>query len=233
MLKIEQFRYASDNLGYLIFGERSAFAVDGGAVDEILEFLKIQRLELIYVTNTHAHYDHMMGNDELLNHSQATYLSTSKLAEKGDVLLEGENILIYSTPGHTADSICLHAGTGLISGDTLFNGTVGNCFTGNLREFYHSIKKLMALPDRTVIYPGHDYVGDSMLFAKRLEPGNTDLDAFLSSYDPGHVYSTLAEERKVNPYLRFNDKRIIAILKKRGLPASTEYERWQSLMSIT
>jgi len=90
----------------------------------------------------------------------------------------------------------------------------------------------MALPDRTVIYPGHDYVGDSMLFAKRLEPGNTDLDAFLSSYDPGHVYSTLAEERKVNPYLRFNDERIIATLKKRGLPTDTEYERWESLMSI-
>ncbi len=232
MLKIEQFRYASDNLGYLIFGERSALAVDGGAVDEILEFLKIQRLELVCVTNTHAHYDHMMGNDELLRHTKATYLSPNELAKKGDVLLEGEKILIYPTPGHTGDAICLHAGNILLSGDTLFNGTVGNCFTGNLREFYHSIKKLMVLPDETVIYAGHDCVRDSVAFAKRLEPGNKDLDAFLSSYDPGHVYSTLAEERKVNPYLRFNDERIIAILKKRGLPVGTEYERWESLMSI-
>ena len=233
MLKIEQFRYASDNLGYLIFGERSALAVDGGAVDEILEFLEIQRLELVYVANTHAHYDHTMGNDELLENSQATYLNPNELAARGEVLLEGKKILIYSTPGHTEDAICLHAGTALVSGDTLFNGTVGNCFTGNLREFYHSIKKLMALPDETVIYPGHDYVRDSILFAKRLEPGNRNLDAFLSSYDPGHVYSTLAEERKINPYLRFNDERIIAILRKRGLPTGTEYERWESLMSIT
>jgi len=232
MLKIGQFRYASDNLGYLISGERSALAVDGGAVDEILEFLKIQRLELVCVTNTHAHYDHMMGNDELLKHSQATYLKPNELAEKREMRLEGEKILIYATPGHTEDAICLHTGNILISGDTIFNGTVGNCFTGNLREFYHSIKKLMALPDGTIIYAGHDYVRDSMVFAKRLEPGYRDLDDFLSNYDPGHVYSTLAEERKVNPYLRFNDERIIAILKKRGLPAGTEYERWESLISI-
>jgi hydroxyacylglutathione hydrolase len=174
----------------------------------------------------------MMGNDELLRHTKATYLSPNELAEKKELLLEGEKIFIYSTPGHTPDAICLHAGNILLSGDTLFNGTVGNCFTGNLRDFYHSIKKLMALPDETVIYAGHDYVSDSVAFAKRLEPGNRDLDAFLSSYDPGHVYSTLAEERKVNPYLRFYDERIIAILKKRGLPVGTEYERWESLMSI-
>lgn len=233
MLKIEQFRYASDNLGYLIFGERSALAVDGGAVDEIAVFLKNQKLELAYVTNTHDHYDHTTGNDELLKHSKARYLSPKELAEKGKVTLdEGEEILVYPTPGHTRDALCLHAGKGLISGDTLFNGTVGNCFTGNLREFYHSIKKLMALPDETVIYAGHDYVRDSVAFAKRLEPENRDLDALLSSYDPGHVYSTLAEERRVNPYLRFNDERIIAILRQRGLPTGTEYERWESLMSI-
>jgi len=148
------------------------------------------------------------------------------------VIFEGEEILIYPTPGHTRDAVCLHAGKGLISGDTLFNGTVGNCFTGNLREFYHSIKKLMALPDETVIYAGHDYVRDSVAFAKRLEPRNRDLNAFLSTHDPGHVYSTLAEERRVNPYLRFNDERIIAILRQKGLPTGTEYECWESLMSI-
>jgi hydroxyacylglutathione hydrolase len=232
MLKIEQFRYNSDNLGYLIFRERVAIAVDGGAVDETLEFLKARKLELLHVANTHNHYDHTMGNDELLKRTQATFLSPKELAEKGKVFLEGEKIVIYPTPGHTRDAVCFHTGRILISGDTLFNGTVGNCFTGNLRDFYHSIKKLMTLPDETVIYAGHDYVRDSVAFTKRLEPGNRDLDIFLSSYDPGYVYSTLAEERKVNPYLRFNDERIIAILKKRGLPVGTEYERWESLMRI-
>lgn len=232
MLKVEQFRYASDNLGYLVFGEHSAMAVDGGAVDEILEFLKNQRLELVYVTNTHNHYDHMTGNDELLGRPQATYVSPEELAERGELILEGETVHIYPTPGHTEDAVCLHAGPVLISGDTLFNGTVGNCFTGNLREFHRSIKRLMTLPDKTIVCAGHDYVREAVAFAKRLEPGNRDLDAFLSGYDPAHVHSTLAEERKVNPYLRFNDDRIIAILKKRGLPVGTEYERWESLMSI-
>ncbi len=232
MLHIEQFRYHSDNLGYLVFGERSAIAVDGGAVADILKFLQARRLELLHVTNTHDHYDHTMGNDDLLKRTQATYLAPAELAKKGKVILEGEKIVIVPTPGHTGDSVCFHVGNALVSGDTLFNGTIGNCFTGDLRSFYRSVRKLMTLPDDTVIFAGHDYVRDSAAFAKRLEPGNRDLDAFLSSYDRGCVYSTLAEERKVNPYLRFNDRRIIAILEKRGLPAGTEYERWESLMGI-
>ncbi len=46
------------------------------------------------------------------------------------------------------------------------------------------------------------------------------------------VCSLLRDEFKVNPYMRFNDPKIIEILKKRGLPVDTEWERWQSLMAI-
>jgi len=46
------------------------------------------------------------------------------------------------------------------------------------------------------------------------------------------VFSTLQEELKVNPYLKFNDSRIIAVLEKKGLPVDTEYRRWESLMSL-
>ena len=58
MLQLKQFRYASDNLGYVIFGPKSAVAVDGGAVDEILEFIAAKNLTLQSVTQTHSHPDH-------------------------------------------------------------------------------------------------------------------------------------------------------------------------------
>ena len=61
---------------------------------------------------------------------------------------------------------------------------------------------------------------------------NPDLDAFWEQYDPYDVRSTLKDELTVNPYLRFNDDRMIAFLKQRGLPISTEYERWESLMTV-
>ena len=49
-LQVQQFRYATDNLGYLIYGRKSAVAVDGGAVDAIFEFIKVKGLRLDYVT---------------------------------------------------------------------------------------------------------------------------------------------------------------------------------------
>jgi hydroxyacylglutathione hydrolase len=90
----------------------------------------------------------------------------------------------------------------------------------------------MELPDETVVYAGHDYVRSSLVFARRLEPGNRAIGVFLRHYDPKHVFSTLADEKKVNPYLRFNEPGLVNLLAKLRLPRETEWERWQSLMSI-
>jgi hydroxyacylglutathione hydrolase len=148
--------------------------------------------------------------------------------------MEGGRIEILNTPGHTKDSVCFHIDNRiLISGDTLFNGTIGNCFTGDLRSFFQSIKKLMALPTGTLVYAGHDYTKDAMLFAGNIEPDNEkNIESFLGRYNPDHVFSTLEDEYRVNPYFRFNNIGIINLLKERKLPLGTEWERWQSLMSI-
>jgi hypothetical protein len=57
-MNIKQFRYAADNLGYLVYGDKTAIAVDGGAADKIISFVQNRNLELKYVTNTHSHMDH-------------------------------------------------------------------------------------------------------------------------------------------------------------------------------
>jgi hydroxyacylglutathione hydrolase len=90
----------------------------------------------------------------------------------------------------------------------------------------------MALPDSTLVYAGHDYVQDSLAFAARLEPDNPEIARCLARYDPRHVVSTLADERRVNPYLRFDEPSIVALLASRGLKVATERDRWRSLMSI-
>jgi hydroxyacylglutathione hydrolase len=231
MLNIEQFRYG-DNLAYLIYGNKEAMAIDGGAWQEILAFLETNNLTLKFVTNTHQHYDHTPGNEYLLRKTKAHFLNPSTLADNQEIIIEGEAVIVYRTPGHTSDSICFHTGNILVTGDTLFNGTVGNCFSGDQKGFYQSIKRLMALPDETKVYAGHNYIRDSLAFARHLEPTNNNIDSFWNSYDPDHVYSTLAEERKINPYLRFNEEPIINLLKANNLPHATEWERWESLMSI-
>jgi hydroxyacylglutathione hydrolase len=231
MLKVEQFRYGADNLGYLVYGPKSAVAVDGGAGEAILAFLKNHRLILRYVTSTHDHGDHTCGNAALITATGARLLSGAELSGAA-VTIDGSKLRVIHTPGHTSDSRVFYTGEALIAGDTLFNGTIGNCFSGDLEGFYRSIRKLMALPDATIVYAGHDYVRDSMAFARYLEPGNPAIDIFLGIYNSDHVFSTLAQEKQINPYFRFNEPGIVALLAKRGLPRETEWERWRSLMSI-
>ena len=136
------------------------------------------------------------------------------------------------TPGHTEDSVIFATDECLITGDTLFNGTVGNCFSGDLKAFYRSILLLMSYPGSTRIYAGHDYVAASLAFARQLTPNNRAIDAYADRYDKNHVVSSLDDERAVNPYLRFNDPEIIHLLESEGLPTETEYQRWEGIMSI-
>jgi hydroxyacylglutathione hydrolase len=232
MLKVKQFRYGADNLGYLVYGQESAMVIDGGNVHEILSFAAHQGLTIRLVANTHDHPDHTMGNISLLKASGARFLSDEHLLGDTKINLETTQIHVYHTPGHTEDSVCFHTGSVIITGDTLFNGTIGNCFSGDTESFYRSIKMIMALPCKTIVYAGHDYVKDSMVFALRLEPDNQDIARFLQNYDPGHVFSTLDDEFKVNPYFRFNDPKIVSVLNKRNLPTDTEWQRWQSLMTL-
>ena len=157
-MNFKQFSYSTDNLGYLVYGKQLAGAIDGGATDAILDFITDKGLGLKWVTNTHAHADHTEGNKALLAASGAEYLDGAALGRARIIELEDVKIDVYPTPGHTKDSVTFGLGNTLITGDTLFNGTIGNCFSGDLKGFFHSIQMLMAFPAETVIYAGHDYV---------------------------------------------------------------------------
>jgi hydroxyacylglutathione hydrolase len=231
-MKVKQFRYSSDNLGYIVYGKSSAIAIDGGAVHEILDFIKINGLHLHYVLNTHNHMDHTVGNKALLSRSKAQFMDNKSLIKNKTLQLDGEQIHVYHTPGHTLDSISFHLGDVLITGDTLFQGKVGRCFSDDLKAFFTSVKTIMGFPEQTIIYAGHDYVEEYMDFAKRLEADNPSIDEYLKKYDPSHVRSTLADEYQVNPFLRFNQEKIISILREKGLPVETEYDRWESMLSL-
>ncbi|MDZ7832752.1 MAG: hydroxyacylglutathione hydrolase C-terminal domain-containing protein [Desulfobacterales bacterium] len=231
-MQIKQFRYGADNLGYLVYGEKSAAAIDGGAAAAILSFLEEQNLTLAHVTNTHSHMDHLLGNQALLDQSDASYLDFDALMASPEIEIDGESLGLMHTPGHTRDSVCFYFDHVLISGDTLFNGKVGRCFTGDVDGFFQSIQKILAFSDDTRVYAGHDYVEEYMGFARALEPDNSQIDRYLAEYDPAHVCTTLGEEKQVDPFLRFNDEKIINILQQKGLSTETELDRWRSLISL-
>lgn len=160
----------------------------------------------------------------------AAFLDCRNLTDGYKITVGDDTLEVVATPGHTHDAICFAAHDFLVTGDTLFNGTVGNCFSGDLDAFYRSLKRLMAFPGVTRIFAGHDYVKESLEIAAAIDPENLDIAACLEKYRPNLVVSTLEDELRVNPFLRYNSKRMIQKLESRGFPCDSEKQRFISLM---
>lgn len=231
-MEVIQFRYSSDNLGYLVVDGDKAVAIDGGAVREMSRYVEERGVALVSAFHTHSHADHTAGTARLCAETGARLIGRDQLVRAGSVMVGNSVVKVLETPGHTADSLCFVADGNLISGDTLFNFTVGNCFSGDLDAFYRSVALLMALPPETVVWAGHDYVATSLTFARILTPANPHIDVMKAKYDPALVRSTIADELLVNPYMRFNEPDMIALLEQKGLARSTALERFKSVMEL-
>ena len=231
-MEIKQFRYSEDNLAYLIYCGNTAAAIDGGDVDGMLHYLKEHSLILKYVLNTHNHTDHTPGNHSLLKTTGAQFLPTGKLTAMKTLELGGEMIKIFSTPGHTLDSIVFTSGDWLITGDTLFNGTVGNCYSGKYETYFNSLEKILSYPKSYRIFAGHDLVDYALGVAEKIEPDNRHIDEYRDQYDPDFVVSSLEMELKVNPFIRYNDSVLDSYREKLNMPLDTAYERWRAMMSV-
>ena len=232
-MKIKQFRYASDNLGYLVYTDDRGIAVDAGAADDIAAFSAENGIEIICVTNTHTHGDHTAGNQVLLAKTGADFLDCRAFTQGQRIdIAPGKGLEVLLTPGHTMDSVCFRGDGFIITGDTLFNATVGNCFSGDLDAFYRSLKMLMDLPEDTLVYAGHDYVDSSLAEAAAIEPDNPEIDRYRMKRGKDPVVSTIGDELAVNPYLRFNTPSIVRLLEERNLPCGTETERFTAMMEF-
>lgn len=168
---VKQFRTGGDrNFGYLAAdGEsRKALVVDPSySPDLIASFAAEHSYTIAYVFCTHGHGDHTEGNRSIEDLTGRKALlhgdredSTGTVVDDGAVFPLGSlSARIIHTPGHTDDSLCLHVGDALFTGDTLFVGKVGGTWTdGDAGREYASLhEKLMKLPGETRVFPGHDY----------------------------------------------------------------------------
>ncbi len=160
-----------DNFSYLIGSEQAHIAaiVDpAGEVHRIVGLAKDHSVDIKYIVNTHSHGDHTRGNKELAKMTGAKIMQHERSSDYRDVALKdgydiqlGEVVItVIHTPGHTPDSICLLVDGKLLTGDTLFVGECGRTDLpgGDPRQMYESLLgKIVKLPDKLEVYPGHDY----------------------------------------------------------------------------
>ena len=237
-MEVKQFRFNHPGIGtvfaYLLFDPVSgeAAAIDGGAAEEMLRFLEENGLNLRLITNTHRHSDHIGGDEALRARTKGVYQTPADLAAAGSFRLGNKTVTVIPTPGHSEDSVVFRAGDILITGDTLFTGTVGNCYTGDYEGYYASLKTITALPGSCRIYPGHDLREYAVGVIQKLDPSNPCLGAYRAKEDPENEYSLLEEELRVNPFIRWNDPGLDSARKGTGRPLETEYQRWRALMDL-
>ncbi len=229
---VKQFRYFSDNLGYLVYSKTQGVIIDAGGIDAMLKFAKDSGITIKAVTNTHMHHDHTSGNKDLLKATGAEFIDPRKITGDQIIEIDQEVLEVFPTPGHTDHCVTFKADDFIITGDALFNGTVGNCFSGDMLAFFNSLKRIISLPPETKVYGGHDYVLESMKMAKIIEGENPHIAKYTQKYDSALIVSTIQDELDANPYVRFNAEGMISRLKEKKLPLETEFDRFKSIMEI-
>src|SRR6202043_4063343 len=192
MIFRQLFDSVSGTYSYLIASRRGAEAL---IIDPVLE--KVDRyikllgeldLRLVKAVDTHLHADHITGLGALRDRTRCITVMgeqtkadvvSMRVAEGDRLTIEGIALDVLYTPGHTDDSYSFVMDDRVFTGDTLLiRGTGRTDFqNGDPRMQYDSLfGKLLKLPDDTLVFPAHDYKGDTV--------------------------STIGEEKAFNPRLR-------------------------------
>ena len=225
------------NFNYLIVCPETgeALAVDPLDHRKCLAAATDSGWQIKQILNTHEHHDHTGGNRVMIAETQAQLLAHENARDSipgidrglaaGDVIKVGNTVELEAldTPGHTMSHVCLlsHTDTpSLFCGDTLFNAGAGNCHHGgHPEELYDTFAgQLAKLPDETMVYPGHDYIGNNLEFTLDREPDNQraqQLLADVQDQDPDQaLVSTLGLEKEINTFFRLHSPTVIAKLRE-------------------
>ena len=142
--------------------------------DQYLRLMEQLDLQLVKVIDTHVHADHVTAMGALRDHTNCVTVMgeqspvdvvSMRVTDGERVTIEGINLTALYTPGHTDDSYCFQMDDRIFTGDTLLiRGTGRTDFqNGDAGAQYDSLfGRLLSLPEQTLIYPAHDYKGETV-----------------------------------------------------------------------
>jgi hydroxyacylglutathione hydrolase len=213
----------SDNYAYLVVadGSREAFVIDPSEAAPVLAALSREGLKLVAIVNTHHHFDHVGGNEELraacgdvpvyahISDVGRVPAQTEKVEEGKPFQIAGLELRPLHVPGHTLGAVSYCIEDAVFTGDTLFVAGCGRLFEGTPEQMHTSLSgKLGRLPKETRVYCGHEYTVGNLRFAVDAEPSNKAAAAKLEAArakrerNEPTVPSTIGEELATNPFLR-------------------------------
>ncbi len=170
------FDYETWTYTYLVWDEATK---EGALIDTVreqyerdLNLVKELGLTLKYTLDTHIHADHITANGllrdttgaEIIIHKNAAISCADQLVTDGQKFYLGEHAIeVMHTPGHTNMDISYKIEGAVFTGDTLLVRDCGRTDfqLGDTEAMYNSLQRLFALPEDTIVFPGHDYKGFS------------------------------------------------------------------------
>lgn len=173
-----------ENTFFLIADNKKTIIIDpGGSGHEIVQYLNKNKLTPVMIINTHGHPDHVEANEFIkekynipiyIHPDDADFFDVSfdKPIEDGDEIdFEGEKLRILHTPGHTMGSVCIIGDGFMLTGDTLFAGSIGRTdLGGDMKVMTDTLEnKFENIPGDMVLYPGHGN-STTMEFERRTNP---------------------------------------------------------------
>ena len=222
-MKVEIIKCLKDNYSYLLINEKNknACVIDPSESKPIIDFVEKKNINLKFILNTHHHYDHVGGNNDLkkkygLNIVGFKY-DKDRIPEI-DIFVENNQTWmaedfetkVIHIPGHTLGHICFYffRENVLFSGDTLFSLGCGRVFEGTHEQMFNSLQLLKNLPSKTKIYCGHEYTLKNSDFCLKYDSENSALISKIQliknqlAKGQPTIPTTLEEELKTNIFLR-------------------------------
>ena len=250
MLNIDIISCLNDNYSYLLLDKKTntVAIIDPSDFNPCSLEIEKKYKKLDYILNTHHHFDHVGGNQELKKKYGAKILGFEKdktripCIDKG--LIENENFKIGETsfkvifvPGHTKGHIAFYSEKEkvIFTGDTLFSLGCGRIFEGTHKQMFDSISKIKNLPIKTKIYCGHEYTKNNLDFCLRYEKDNQYLlkktNWVKDKIDKNlpTIPTLLENELKTNIFLRCDDLAIKKGLKMDDASEELIFEKLRNL----
>ncbi len=236
----------SDNFAYLVPGPRGTAAlIDAPEAGPILRALAERDWTLTEVWLTHHHDDHVQALPEIAAVHSATVAGNAADAARLPPLdlpltagtgttLMGHSAVVIDVPGHTVGHVAFHvpALAAAFTADSLMALGCGRLFEGSAAQMWESLSRLMALPDETAIFQGHDYLDTNLRFARAVGAGTPELEARAARIAGWRARSvpmeaeTLAVEKATNPFLRAHLDAVKAAL---SMPGATDAQSFAEL----
>lgn len=231
-----------DNYIWLIRGRSAGQValVDPGDAAPVLAALSRLDLTPVAILCTHHHGDHTGGIEELKrrfpdmpvygpgDENIAGITHALRDGERLDLPVLGLRFEILAVPGHTRGHIAYYGHGWLFCGDTLFSAGCGRLFEGTPEQMQRSLARLGALPGDTLVYCAHEYTRANLRFAQAVEPDNPAIQRYRGEVDERRargeptVPSTIALERAINPFLRWDSPAVRRAAENRAGTALTD-----------